>query len=137
MPELSLPAPSLGLVKKKNRSQPGKKKKKEVGSEDSNMYKGTCGERLAYLGSQAQIHMAGESSVSYGVVGQEVPESGKREQALDAILDLDIYLYCKVLSQRSDLTQLENEKEHSGCRIKDRLSKNPSKKWQALNVKSW
>lgn len=69
--------------------------------------------------------MAGEFSVSCGVVEYEVPESGKREQALDAILYWDIYLYCKVLSQRTDLTQLENEKEHSGC---CRLSNNPSKK---------
>lgn len=72
--------------------------------------------------------MAGESSVSCGVVGYEVPESGKREQALEAILDWDIYLHCKVLSRRTDLTQLENEKEQSGCCIKDRLSNNPSKK---------
>lgn len=56
--------------------------------------------------------MAEESSVSCGVVGYEVPESGKREQALEAILDWDIYLHCKVLSRKTDLTQLENEKEH-------------------------
>lgn len=43
------------------------------------------------LESQAQSNMAGESDVSYGMVGDEVPESAKREQALNAILDLDIY----------------------------------------------
>lgn len=43
------------------------------------------------LEGQAQSNMAGESDVSYGMVGDEVSESAKREQALNAILDLDIY----------------------------------------------
>ena len=52
------------------------------------MWKSTCGERLVHSANRAQSNTA---AVSCGVVGYEVPQSGKRKQMLDAIQDLDIY----------------------------------------------
>lgn len=42
-------------------------------SEEGSLWKGTCGEGMAHLA---------------GVVGDEAPECGRREQALDAMLRL-------------------------------------------------
>lgn len=42
----------------------------------------TCS-KTSKLGGQTQFVMAGGSGISRGVVGEEVPEFGKRQQELD------------------------------------------------------
>lgn len=91
------------------------------------MWKGTRGERMMYLGSQAESNMAGDDHRSCGVQGGGVPESRRKDWVLDATLQAWSFIHGRVSSRRTDFIQFENEKDHPGCCMKERLPNNPNK----------
>lgn len=80
------------------------------------------------LGELGGSKMAGEDRRSFGAEEGEVPKSSGREQVLEVALRTWPFSHCRVSSRRTDFTPFENEKDPSGCCVKDRLPHSPKKK---------